>query len=218
MRSCLRNHGWRLTAVTAAGLIALAATAFAANPAAPTPDVIRAPIGPRDIPEMLPGRWRVSLCIHEDDGHAWIRLEHCETGEVRTIGRFHLLVGGWFDREHLRWHYAPTFRTGLHMDREQRIEFEDRGDETILLTQIVENPQLLAGGKTTGHGLVRNNCVTYTRDAWYVLTGEYFDLPAIHTPPALRKAVETAHPEVVRTVNKPAKRWVWTVRQRDRRD
>lgn len=146
---------------------------------------------------MLPGRWSASLCIAENNGHAWIRLQNCETGEVRTIGRYHLLVGGWFDREHFRWNYPPTFRTGLYMDREQKAEFQQTADECILVTKIVDEPRLLVNDRTRGHGMVRNNCVTYARDIWYVMTGERFELPPIHTPRALRKAVEDAHPELV---------------------
>lgn len=220
MRSCAQIPGWRRVALAAALLPALAAPAVTAEPPADGVSqrtAIRAPVGPDDIPETLPGRWRASLCIARDHGHAWIRLEHCETGEVRSIGRFHLLVGGWFDREHLRWHYPPTFRTGLYMDREQRHEFLKEAEECILLTEIVENPQLLAGGKATGHGLIRNNCVTYTRDAWYVLTGEYFELPTFHTPPALRDAVEQSHPELVHAASTIARRRIWPAGQRSGR-
>jgi hypothetical protein len=159
----------------------------------------------------------VSLCIAENNGHAWIRLEHCETGEVRTIGRYHLLVGGWFDREHFRWNYPPTFRTGLHMDREQKFEFEDTAADAVLLTETVDDPHLRVRGRTTGHGMVRNNCVTYTRDAWYVLTGEYFDLPPIHTPRSLRKAVETAHPEVIGEESGERRGVLWTAGRRQKR-
>jgi hypothetical protein len=197
MRSLASPHGWRHAVATGALLFA-STTAFAAEPPAVAPlSEVRQPLGPAEIPEMLPGRWRASLCIAENNGHAWIRLENCETDEVRTIGRYHLLVGGWFDREHFRWNYPPTFRTGLYMDREQKAEFEQTADECILVTQVVEDPRLLVNDRTRGHGMVRNNCVTYARDIWYVMTGERFDLPPIHTPRALRKAVETAHPELV---------------------
>jgi len=172
--------------------------AVAAEPSADAPRTeIREPLGPAEIPESLPGWWRASLCIAENNGHAWIRLENCATGEVRTIGRYHLLVGGWFDRTHLRWNYPPTFRTGLYMDREQKAESLQTAAECILVTREVENPRLQVNDRTRGHGMVRNNCVTYARDIWYVMTGEKFDLPPIHTPRALRKSVEAAHPELV---------------------
>jgi len=197
MRSLFPAHGWR-HAVAAAVLGCAAAGVCAAEPVADSPQAeIREPLGPAEIPESLPGLWRASLCIAENNGHAWIRLENCETGEVRTIGRYHLLVGGWFDRERFRWNYPPTFRTGLYMDREQKAEFLQTADECILVTQEVENPRLQVNGRSRGHGMVRNNCVTYARDIWYVMTGEKFDLPAIHTPRALRKSVEAAHPELV---------------------
>lgn len=197
MRSLASAHGWRhAVAVTALSFAAVGACAAEPLVEAPRTE-IREPLGPAEIPESLPGRWRVSLCIAENNGHAWIRLENCETGEVRSIGRYHLLVGGWFDREHFRWKYPPTFRTGLYMDREQKAEFQQTADQCILVTQVVEDPRLLVNDRTRGHGMVRNNCVTYARDIWYVMTGEKFDLPPIHTPRALRQAVEAAHPELV---------------------
>jgi hypothetical protein len=197
MRSPETIHGWRHAVAAGALLIATAGTFATEPPVARPQGEIRAPLGPADIPEVLPGCWRASLCVSENNGHAWIRLEDCETGEVRTIGRYHLLVGGWFDREQFRWNYPPTFRTGLYMDREQQAEFEQTADECILITKVVDAPRLLVNGRTRGHGMVRNNCVTYARDIWYVMTGEKFDLPPIHTPRALRKAVQAAHPEAV---------------------
>jgi len=159
---------------------------------------VRRPIGPADLPEQLPGRWQISLCVSDDNGHAWIRFQNAETGEIRSIGRFHLLVGGWFDRGRLRWNYLPTFRTGLYMDREQRREPELADGSEILRTAWVENPRVYIASGVRGHALVRNNCVTYARDAWRFYTGEYWELPAIHTPKSLRESVGHVHPEVLR--------------------
>jgi hypothetical protein len=158
---------------------------------------IRAPVGPADLPESLPGRWKISLCVSDDNGHAWIRFENPETGDVRSIGRFHLLVGGWFEPQRFRWNYPPTFRTGLYMDREQRREPELADGSEILRTAWVDNPQLYVGGGPRGHAIVRNNCATYARDAWHFYTGEYWELPVVHTPRSLRDSVGREHPEVL---------------------
>lgn len=162
---------------------------------------VRRPTGPEDLPEQLPGRWQISLCVSDDNGHAWIRFQNAETGEIRSIGRFHLLVGGWFDRGRLHWNYLPTFRTGLYMDREQRREPELADGSETLRTAWVENPKIYVASGVRGHALVRNNCVTYARDAWRYYTGENWELPAIHTPRSLRESVGRAHPEVL-TVSK----------------
>lgn len=149
---------------------------------------------------MLPGRWLVSLCVSRNRGHTWIRFENVETGEVRSISRFHLFVGGWFDRERGRWNYGPTWRTGLHMDRDQRYEADiaDGGGAggIILLFTYIDDPPIYVGGGVTGHGVVRNNCVSYTRDAWYFYTGELYELPGIHSPTDLINSIAERHPEV----------------------
>lgn len=163
---------------------------------------VRPPVGPGDLPEMLPGRWKIALCVSDDNDHAWIRFENPETGSVRSIGRFHLLVGGWFDPRRMRWNYLPTFRTGLYMDREQRREGELADGSEILRSAWVENPQLFVGGGARGHAIVRNNCATYARDAWHFYTGEYWELPAIHSPRTLRESIGRVHPDVL-TAGKP---------------
>ena len=155
---------------------------------------VRRPVGPDDLPQSLPGRWEISLCVADDNGHAWIRFENLDTGEVRSISRFHVLVGGWFDRKEFRWNYAPTFRTGLHMDREQRREPDVADGSEILRTTVVEDPQVFVGKRARGHALVRNNCATYARDAWYFYTGEYWELPEIHSPKHLRESIGREHP------------------------
>ena len=170
--------------------------------AVPEPEVsskeVRPPIGPDDLPETLPGRWKVSLCVMVQPGHAWIRFENVETGEVRSISRFHLFVGAWFDEENWKWHYAPTTRTGVYMDREQSIHTKYPKDRWLLLSAYVDNPKIYKGENTHGHGMARNNCVTYTRDAWYFYTGEYYALHRVHDPAELRRAVVQHHPEVVK--------------------
>lgn len=156
---------------------------------------IRRPIGPGAIPQTLPGRWLISLCVSADHGHAWIRYENVETGQVRSISRFHMLVGGWFDREQGRWHYPPTLTWGLSMDRDQRYEQEIRDGGVILLFTYLEDPPVYFGNGPYGHGVVRNNCVTYSRDAWHFYTGEFYELPLLHTPSDLIEAVEEQYPD-----------------------
>lgn len=163
---------------------------------------VRPPIGPEELPHALPGRWLVSLCASRNHGHTWIRFENVETGEVRSISRFHILVGGWFDRNRMRWHYPPTWRTGLSMDRDQRYEEHVQEGGIILLFAYVEDPPIFIGSGPYGHGVVRNNCVTYTRDAWYFYTGEHYELPGIHSPTDLIDAVAERHPEIRSSVSR----------------
>ncbi|MBL8850674.1 MAG: hypothetical protein JNG89_13425, partial [Planctomycetaceae bacterium] len=146
---------------------ALAVGNAAAAPPAEATAAVRPPTGPADLPDELPGRWRISLCVSDSNDHAWIRFENPENGSIRSIGRYHLLVGGWFDRAHLRWNYAPTLRTGLHMDREQGREADLADGSEILRTAWVENPRIYVARGPRGHALVRNNCATYARDAWH---------------------------------------------------
>jgi hypothetical protein len=160
---------------------------------------IRRPLGPDELPDYLPGRWKVSLCISTDPDHAWIRFENVETGEVRSVSRFHLLVGGWFDAKHLHWNYGLTTRTGVYMDREQSLEEKLGQGYYRMLSAYVDNPRILKGEhEGRGHGVVKNNCVTYTRDAWHFYTGEYYPLPeGVHTPDALCNCILHYHPEVL---------------------
>jgi hypothetical protein len=161
--------------------------------------VLRKPLGPAELPEMLPGRWKVSLCVLSPPGHAWIRYENVATGEVRSISRFHLLVGGWFDDKQFQWNYGPTVKTGVSMDREQSIEHKYARDRYLLLSTYLDNPRIYKGDHNgRGHGMAVNNCATYTRDAWYFYTGEYYSLSRIHEPAELRRVVIDHHPEIVK--------------------
>lgn len=158
---------------------------------------VRKPLGPDELPDSLPGRWKVSLCVMVKPAHAWIRYENVETGEVRSISRFHLLVGGWYDKKEKQWNYGLTTKTGVYMDREQSIEHKYPQSRFLLLSSYVDNPKIYKGDhKGRGHGMAVNNCVTYTRDAWYFYTGEYYALTRFHEPSELRGAVLTHHPEV----------------------
>jgi hypothetical protein len=166
------------------------------RPAEQPPRSIRQPIGPDQFPERLSGRWLLSLCVSQDHAHAWIRFENVETGELRSISRYHMLVGGWFDRRQMRWIYPPTVRPGLSMDRDQRYEEDVLQGGTLLAFRYVDDPPIFIGGGPYGHGVIRNNCVTYARDAWYFYTGEFYELPMLHTPSDLLEAVAGRHPEM----------------------
>lgn len=159
--------------------------------------VVHRPLGPDKIPDSLPGRWKVSLCI-TTRGHCWIRYENVETGEIHSVSRYHLLVGGWPDPKRFRWHYPPTTKTGLYMDREQSIEHRRKDDQYLLLSTVIDDPVIYKGEDARGHGMIVNNCVTHTRDAWHFYTGEWYDLPPAHAPADLRRAVLIKHPEVYR--------------------
>lgn len=157
---------------------------------------VHQPAGPGEIPESLPGRWKVSLCIKNT--HTWIRYQNLDTGEIHSVSRYHVLVGGWYDIHHLRWHYPPTVRPGLYMDREQMIEDKVQDGKYLLLSTIVDDPVVFGHDKSYGHGTYVNNCVTYTRDAWHFYTGEWYDMPPVHTPGDLLHGVVLRHPEVSR--------------------
>jgi hypothetical protein len=107
-----------------------------------------------------------------------------------------MLVGGWFDRRRMRWVYPPTFYPGLSMDRDQKYEEDVLQEGTLLAFRYVDDPPVFTGGGLYGHGVIRNNCVTYARDAWYFYTGEFYELPALHTPSDLAEAVAARHPEI----------------------
>ena len=189
------------------GAWTLATQANAAPPAVSveqTKAEIKKPIGPDDLPHHLPGRWKVSLCVCARPSHAWIRYQNLDTGEIRSIGRYHVLVGGWFDGGRIRYHYAPTWRPGLYMDREQRYEDQVRKGKCLLLSVYQDDPQIFLGEiGSHGYGLVVNNCATYARDAWHFYSGEKYSLPEIHTPDELLKAVLQRHPEVRATNQEP---------------
>jgi hypothetical protein len=163
--------------------------------------VVRKPTPPDELPDYLPGRWKVSLCVSRNPSHAWIRFQNIETGEVRTISRYHLLVGGWFDFKEFRWNYGLTTRTGVYMDREQPLEDKVQQGKCLLLSTVVDDPKIYRGESASGHGLVVNNCVTYTRDAWEFYTGEKYEMPSMHAPSDLLRAVMLRHPEVARRTN-----------------
>jgi hypothetical protein len=159
---------------------------------------IRKPTGPAELPQSLPGRWKASLCISEMHNHAWIRFENPESGEVRTVSRFHLLVGAWFDAERFRWNYGPTTRAGVYTDREQSLEKGIAEGKYVLVSAYVENPVIYRGeNEGRGHGMIQNNCCTYTRDCWYRYTGEWYPLhPTVHEPRVLLQSILARHPEV----------------------
>lgn len=171
--------------------------AAAANaPATQRP--IRKPTGPDELPQSLPGRWKASLCISEKHNHAWIRFENVETGEVRSVSRFHLLVGGWFDAKKFHWNYGLTTHAGVYMDREQSLEEGIDEGKYVLVSAYVDNPVIYRGeNEGHGHGVIQNNCCTYTRDCWFRYTGEWYALhPTVHEPRALLQSVLRRHPEV----------------------
>ena len=175
---------------------AVVQTAAAMKPAVDRP--VRKPTGPDELPQSLPGRWKASLCISEKHNHAWIRFESPETGEVRSVSRFHLLVGAWFDADRFRFNYGPTTRAGVYMDREQGLEEGIREGKYVLVSAYVENPVIYRGeNEGRGHGVIQNNCCTYTRDCWFRYTGEWYPLhPTVHEPRLMLQSVLARHPEV----------------------
>lgn len=168
----------------------------AGDGAEPATHSARKSIGPDEIPEQLEGRWKVSLCISR--GHTWIRYQNLKTGEVRSISRYHLLVGSAYDLRHLKWIHRPTMQTGLYMDRERLVDDQVLEGKCLMLSTFVDDPVIFQHDESHGHGIVVNNCVTYARDAWHFYTGEWYELPPVHAPADLLRGVLIRHPEAKR--------------------
>lgn len=161
---------------------------------------IRAPLKPDELPTRLPGVWKVSLCIN--DTHAWLRFENQENGTVRSFGRYQRGVGGWWDEEKQRWLYPHAPVAGVYCDMEQKYEPDVRAGKSLLLSVLVKNPKIYRGiGDGFGHGWVRNNCITFARDAWYYYSREWYPLPSLHAPGDLLVQVLKQHPEVLQRDN-----------------
>jgi hypothetical protein len=145
---------------------------------------------------QLHGLWKVSLCITR--GHAWIRYESVDTGEVHTIGRYSKGEGGRVDPQTGRQVWPETQEAGLQWDMDLRYEPHIRKGRFLLLSVLVDSPRIIRGEKDGyGHGIWHVNCVTYARDAWACYTGEYYDLPIIALPDDFRAEVVRRHPEVL---------------------
>lgn len=153
-------------------------------------------LGPKEIPYRLEGWWRVSLCVKEGlhRGHAWIRFENVHTGMVHTIGRFKDGVRGVRHRATREWLYDPITVSGLYWDHDIRYEHEVRQGEYLQGTVLLEHPWVYRGDNVFGHGVIRNNCVTYARDAWKFYSGQELDLSWIHTPERLLKSATDRKP------------------------
>lgn len=163
----------------------LTLTAVAEEPTRPTAPGLTQALGPDAIPEQLPGVWRVGLCI-KGSTHAWIRFENVNTGEVHTVGRYAILAGG----------RPPVTRSGLQWDRDLRREEDVRAGKYLLLTVEITDPKIYRGlTNGYGHGLIKNNCATYARDAWRHYSGETYRLSFIETPQDLLARVLERHPE-----------------------
>lgn len=150
------------------------------------------PVPTSQLPEQLPGVWKVSLCAKK--GHTWIRFENQTTKEVRTLGRFARGVGGKWNRETRSWDWRPAPVSGVLMDMELRHEPSIKKGYYILLSVYAKDPKIFRGiNNGVGHHGIRNNCVTYARDAWHFYSNEWYNLPPIHTPASLRKRVIKYH-------------------------
>jgi hypothetical protein len=156
------------------------------------------PGGPESVPCRLEGRWKVSLCIdgrHTKLGHAWIRFEHAETGEVHTASLYNRGFGGVRDADTGNWMYRPAAVDGLQWDLDMKHEPLFCSRKVFVVTTVVDNPQIYRGlNNGYGHGYIVDNCVTYARDAWHYYTGEYYPLHlGCHTTDTLYRGVSRQH-------------------------
>jgi hypothetical protein len=144
--------------------------------------------GPAGLPLQLPGLWRISLCVSR--GHAWIRFQHVETGEVHTLARYAGGFGGELDWRTLRSTWPRARCCGVVWDHDLKYDLGVRTDGCALRCGYVWHPRIYRG-RANGHGhcVVRMNCATFARDAWHFYTGEWYDLPLIATPSALQRSV-----------------------------
>ena len=133
-------------------------------------EVLAAPTagGPDVVPRQLFGLWRVSLCVKPGlhRGHAWIRYQNMHTGEVHTVGRFQRNVRPTRRRATRETLYARTTQSGLHWDYDWRFEHEVRQGKYVVGSVDVRDPLVFGYDDLSGHGVIRDNCITYARDAW----------------------------------------------------
>ncbi len=159
-------------------------------------EVVQAPTagGPEVVPDRLSGDWRVSLCVKEGlhRGHAWIRYENVRTGEVHTIGRFQKNVRPTRRRSTGELLYPRTKVSGLHWDYDWRYEHEVRQGEYIVESVYVRDPWIFEHDDPYGHRTLRDNCVTYARDAWEYYSGQRYELSLVHTPEGFLHTIERA--------------------------
>ena len=148
--------------------------------------------GPDSIPQRLPGVWRVSLCVKPGlhRGHAWIRYQNVHTGDVHTIGRFQRYVRPTRRRGTRETLYPRTNQSELHCDYDWRFEHEVRQGKYIVDSVVVRDPIIFGHEDVRGHGVVRDNCITYARDAWQYYSGQQFDLALLHTPACFLRSID----------------------------
>lgn len=191
--------------VAAFALLACAGCMSRSDASAATPDLLRrtdwvgdevihaeSAGGPEVVPDRLSGDWRVSLCVKEGlhRGHAWIRYENIRTGQVHTVGRFQKNVRPTRRRSTGEVLYPRTRVSGLHWDYDWRYEHEVRQGQYIVGSVLVRDPWIFEHDDPYGHRTLRDNCVTYARDAWEYYSGQRYDLSLVHTPEGFLHTIE----------------------------
>lgn len=163
--------------------------------------------GPETVPKRLYGTWRVSLCVRPGwhRAHAWIRYENVVTGEVHTVGKFQKWVRPTRRRRDGEVLYPGTRTAGLHWDYDWRYEHEVRQGKYVIDSVVVHDPWIFRDDDPRGHGTVRNNCVTYARDAWAYYSGQQFDLPVLHTAEGFLRKVADSETGEVSLANDPSR-------------
>ena len=147
--------------------------------------------GPEKVPRQLFGTWNVSLCVKAGlhRGHAWIRYQNVETGEVHTVGRFQKNVRPTKRRSSRVTLYPRTKESGLHWDYDWRFEHEVRQGKHVVGSVVVRDPLIFGYEDADGHGVIRDNCITYARDAWQYYSGQQYQLAVIHTPEGFLRTI-----------------------------
>jgi len=140
------------------------------------------PGGPSDVPDRLKGTWRISLVA--GGGHAWIRFENTDTGDVHTVGNYAHGFGGRYDAQGNQI-VPPVAVSGLQWDQDMP---KDKGFKAGIFpyrSVYVEDPEVYKDKTPYSYSELNDNCATYARDAWYYYSGEWRYLPGPDLPGTL---------------------------------
>jgi hypothetical protein len=135
----------------------------------------------------LPGRWKITIIA--GGGHAWIRFENTETGEVHTAGRYKFGYGDRYDEDG-NMIEPPVAVPGVQWDKDLKKEDGYKSGLWKSRSTQKEDPPVYKGENPFGYADTTNNCATYAAEAWEYYTGEHVPLPWPHHPTALEGFLE----------------------------